>query len=452
MPDVDGYELLRRCGRSGMPGEGGCPRSPSPPLPAPRTAHGPCEPASWSVSRSPSSPLRLICHGGKRRWARPASYRLSSAAVPHRRVSARAGARSAADRTRGSAAGAGPPLDLHQGVLPRAGLGELRRAAVEGEHVRIAVDAHRVGVGRVERVVPGARRELDHAGTHGVASRRRPARQLPRSLYTRTTSPSRTPRVRGVGGMDADRLAPLHLRGLAERADVELAVRGAPSGCSPRGGAGSARRAARRATRWARARTDDRDSRRSRSGRWSPRRSRCGRSASPSGAPSGSARNCFEDDQVVDRASGTSSEAGRPELVEAGERRPPSAGDLGAPALVEVPQPRHLVPALGEAARRRRAPRRGRRRSRYSLRASRHGATAWRIAIRQGSFGEPPMSFRSSVIVAGSTTSAWRAIGVQNGSWTTIVSGPWRARGAAGQVLVVVERIAAAPVDEADVG
>ncbi len=49
------------------------------------------------------------------------------------------------------------------------------------------------------------------------------------------------------------------------------------------------------------------------------------------------------------------------------------------------------------------------------------------------------MSFRSSVIVAGRTTSAWRAIGVQNGSWTTIVSGVARARRSAGQVLVVVE-------------
>ena len=59
----------------------------------------------------------------------------------------------------------------------------------------------------------------------------------------------------------------------------------------------------------------------------------------------------------------------------------------------------------------------------YSLRASPYGSTARRIAIRQGSFGEPPMSLRSSVTVAGSTMSAWRAIGVQKGSWTTIVSG-----------------------------
>ena len=64
----------------------------------------------------------------------------------------------------------------------------------------------------------------------------------------------------------------------------------------------------------------------------------------------------------------------------------------------------------------------------WSLRASAYGATARCIAIRAESFGEPPMSLRSSVIVAGSTTSAWRAIGVQNGSWTTIVSGRASAR------------------------
>ena len=62
------------------------------------------------------------------------------------------------------------------------------------------------------------------------------------------------------------------------------------------------------------------------------------------------------------------------------------------------------------------------------------------------------MSLRSSVTVAGSTTSAWRAIGVQNGSWTTIVSGRGEGAAEAREVLVVVEGVPAAPVDEADVG
>ena len=62
------------------------------------------------------------------------------------------------------------------------------------------------------------------------------------------------------------------------------------------------------------------------------------------------------------------------------------------------------------------------------------------------------MSLRSSVIVAGSTMSAWRAIGVQNGSWTTIVSGRASARRRRFEVLVVVEGVAAAPVHEPDVG
>ena len=40
----------------------------------------------------------------------------------------------------------------------------------------------------------------------------------------------------------------------------------------------------------------------------------------------------------------------------------------------------------------------------------------------------PPMSLRSSVVVAGSTMSAWRAIGVHHGSCTITVSGRRQAR------------------------
>ena len=63
-------------------GRAACLRSPSPPLPAPRTAHGHCEPASWSMSRSPSSPP-----SSSPRWqassGEPASYRLGSEAARH---------------------------------------------------------------------------------------------------------------------------------------------------------------------------------------------------------------------------------------------------------------------------------------------------------------------------------------------------------------------------------
>ena len=40
----------------------------------------------------------------------------------------------------------------------------------------------------------------------------------------------------------------------------------------------------------------------------------------------------------------------------------------------------------------------------------------------------PPMSLRSSDVVAGSTMSAWRAVAVHHGSCTTIVSGFCQAR------------------------
>ena len=55
-------------------------------------------------------------------------------------------------------------------------------------------------------------------------------------------------------------------------------------------------------------------------------------------------------------------------------------------------------------------------------------------------------------VVAGSTMSAIFAAGVQNCSLNTIVSGLRHARAQAVEVLVMMERIAARPVDQADVG
>ena len=62
------------------------------------------------------------------------------------------------------------------------------------------------------------------------------------------------------------------------------------------------------------------------------------------------------------------------------------------------------------------------------------------------------MSSRSRVVVAGRTMSAMRAVGVHHGSWTTTVSGRCQAAREPVEVLVVVERVAAGPVDEPDVG
>src|SRR5262249_34634408 len=104
-----------------------------------------------------------------------------------------------------------------------AALRDLRGAAVEGEDVRVAVHAHRVRVGGVEWIVPGARRELHDAWAHRVghhyAGQTAPA-LVEHAHHVAAPDAAR----RRVGGMHADGLAAAHLRRLAERADVELAV------------------------------------------------------------------------------------------------------------------------------------------------------------------------------------------------------------------------------------
>ena len=62
------------------------------------------------------------------------------------------------------------------------------------------------------------------------------------------------------------------------------------------------------------------------------------------------------------------------------------------------------------------------------------------------------MSSRSSVIVAGSTMSAWRAIGGPGGLVHDDRVRPGEGAPQAVQILVVMERVAAGPVDEPDVG
>ena len=65
---------------------------------------------------------------------------------------------------------------------------------------------------------------------------------------------------------------------------------------------------------------------------------------------------------------------------------------------------------------------------------------------------EPPTSLRSSVVVAGSTMSAWRAVGVHQLSLhddgLRLLPGALQPV----EVLVVMERIAAGPIDQLDVG
>lgn len=72
------------------------------------------------------------------------------------------------------------------------------------------------------------------------------------------------------------------------------------------------------------------------------------------------------------------------------------------------------------------------------------------MATISGSVAVAPMSSRSSVIVQGSTMSAWRAVAVQAVSWTTKVSSA-QGRGQALQILMVVEGAAPGPVGQPDV-
>src|SRR4029450_13634948 len=80
--------------------------------------------------------------------------------------------------------------------------GEPRGAPVEGQDVRVAVDAHRAWVGRVEGAGPGAGRRLTDAGAPGVRDGARVA----------------------AGRVQPGPRASAHLGGLTVGADVELTV------------------------------------------------------------------------------------------------------------------------------------------------------------------------------------------------------------------------------------
>src|SRR5262249_60151807 len=81
---------------------------------------------------------------------------------------------------------------------------------------------HGVGVGRVERVIPGAGRELDHAPSHAVGHHSPGQTTAAVVEHAYHVAVADVPGF-GVGGVKSDRLAPAHLGRLAEGADVELA-------------------------------------------------------------------------------------------------------------------------------------------------------------------------------------------------------------------------------------
>src|SRR5439155_13432982 len=93
----------------------------------------------------------------------------------------------------------------------------------EREDVRVPVDTHRVGIGRGERVVPGAGGELYHSRAYRVAHDGA-GETAPAVVEDAHDVPAADPAPGGVGRVDAERLPSLHLGGLAERPDVELAV------------------------------------------------------------------------------------------------------------------------------------------------------------------------------------------------------------------------------------
>ena len=141
-----------------------------------------------------------------------------------------------------------------------------------------------------------------------------------------------------------------------------------------------------------------------------------------------------------------------PEVVEV---RRVEALARAAPAgrLVEMPQPVARAAALGEALARCPAARRGRRRSRSRRAPRRYGSASRCMATISGSVWRGcryPRAPGSSSPAR--TISACRAVAVQASSCTTSVSSAAEGLAQPVEVLMVVERVAAGPVDQPDVG
>src|SRR5713101_2417389 len=116
-----------------------------------------------------------------------------------------------------------PALDFDEYMLAGAALGQARRALVHRQHVGIPVHAQRINVSRVERVVPGARRELSHPGMY-VLAQHRASKTTAAIVEHPDHIPLSDPSCRCISRMQANRLSALHFRRLTCGADVELAV------------------------------------------------------------------------------------------------------------------------------------------------------------------------------------------------------------------------------------
>ena len=199
------------------------------------------------------------------------------------------------------------------------------------------------------------------------------------------------------------------------------------------------------------ARPDGPGSRRSRTRRSSPRTARCGRSACAAASPSGSARNRSSSVSVVRRAGSAISPAPRTRRSRA--RSMPRLGDAArANSSYMCSSQSRAVAALGERRPTRRAARPGRRRSR-SRRAPR------RTARRRGHGDEVAVAARRPRCRR-ARASSWPAARCRRAAPSRSRTARARRRCRAApnaaaqpvQVLVVVERVAAGPVHEPDVG
>ena len=207
------------------------------------------------------------------------------------------------------------------------------------------------------------------------ASSTAPARQLPRSLKTRTTSPSAMPRARGVVGMHPDRLAAADLRVLAVAAVVVLRVQPRVRLVGDQVQREAAARARIRATRPAPSRPGVPGSRRSRSRRSSPRRARCGPRAWAA-APPRDRRAALRSRARAGAAASASRRARRPRTPRSpAGRRPRPAGSRASTRRSAAPTRRRRGP---------RRTRRGSRAARPARRASRSRCTPRPAGRRPG--------------------------------------------------------------------
>ena len=92
-------------------------------------------------------------------------------------------------------------FDLNKCRRRTRALAQARRAVIARQDVRIAVSAGCLLI-ITDRVVPGAAGQPDHPRPHGLGEPA-PAKQAPRALKTRTTSPFSIPRRRASSGLIA---------------------------------------------------------------------------------------------------------------------------------------------------------------------------------------------------------------------------------------------------------